>query len=474
MVVLVSLAVGLFFAVSIQPTDAMKDDPTPEPHPESPVTGDLKSPPPARAVRSPSRRIRRWCLVLAGAALSLILAGAAALWIGRALTQGSASLPPLPVETAPGPSLVSLHLNNTPLRQAMEELAKQAGVEIAISRDFDHLDQEEKQEQEKKMITLDLDRQPFWEAVRQLCAQCDWKPEEFDCEGRCLTLAPEDRWLTRAPGGGGWVKRPVKMESQFMVMATGVKREQTLQFGDPHGPSRTFSIFVEVFADPKMKIVDVNPWIDVAVATDDNGNSLAASMGGRIPGRFTGRQSPMLRGLFAPLQIRPGIGKKLVELSGVARLKVQTKSQIWDLGDPLKIAKEQRRAVNDKVTLTVKRVSPAAHGPGSLKALVKVTIKGKGIFNFFGPRADDGDPLTNFEFLQGCLKVVDAKGRPFRGGMQSGSRIGNTWEYSLSFSPPDDLTGGGKIAAPARMIWDLPVEIKEVAVPVEFKDLPLP
>jgi hypothetical protein len=72
------------------------------------------------------------------------------------------------------------------------------------------------------------------------------------------------------------------------------------------------------------------------------------------------------------------------------------------------------------------------------------------------------------------LKVVDAKGRPFRGGMQSGSRIGNTWEYSLSFSPPDDLTGGGKIAAPARMIWDLPVEIKEVAVPVEFKDLPLP
>lgn len=315
----------------------------------------------------------------------------------------------------------------------------------------------------RTLETQGVDRKPFWEVVRQMCAQSGWSPEQYDHEGSCLTLAC---------GGGRWVRRPQNMQGQFMVMAASVQRKQTLLFGDPNGPSRQYSIRIDVFADPKLKIVGVNPVIDVAVATDDKGNSLVVKKGEPMEIRFPGRQSPLLLGLQAPLQILPDAGNKLVNLKGVARLSVQTKSASWDLGDPLKIAKEQQRVVNDRVTLTVRSVAPVANNPKALEVKIRIAIKRKPRLNLFGRRDDDRDPLTSFDFLQGCLKIVDAKGRTFGRGGWSGTGHGNAWEYETTFSPPDEE--GGKPGGPTKMIWDVPLEIKEIEVPVEFKDLPLP
>lgn len=356
------------------------------------------------------------------------------------------------------PTLVSLHLKNAPLDLALKELKKQTGFDIATDR------QERFGAREKeKRITIDVDRQPYWEVVRQVCAQSGWSPMHYDREGTRLLLSR---------GGIDWSKRPVNLQGQFMVIVEGVRRHESLEFDNPDGASRDFAVSVDVFADPKLRIVGVNPVIDMAVATDDKGNSLVVKEGKNKGLRSTGRQDPLVRGLQAPLQIRSGVGNKLVELKGVARFLVRTKSERWDLGNPLKLDGEQKRVVNDTLTLTLKSVAAAASDPKALEVKIGVAIKRGPNPNIPGLRDAGRNPLTDFHFLADCLKIVDVKGRSFRAFNSRSTSNEDGEEFDFTFSPNDGE--GHQLGEPARMIWDVPVEIKEVEVPVEFKDLPLP
>jgi hypothetical protein len=372
-------------------------------------------------------------------------------WTGGTLAQE-------PAPPAAEPTLVSLHLRNAPLESALKELTKQTGFEI-FAKPEDGFGAKK----EERKITIDVDRLPYWEVVRQVCVQSGWRPVRYEGEGARLLLYPSHN---------DWSKRPVNQQGQFMVMVSHIGRHESLEFDNPNGAKREFVVSVDVFADPKLKIIGKDYLIDVAVATDDKGNSLVLKAGKQDGFLDIGRQDPLLH-LQAPLQTRPDNGSKLVELKGVARLSVLTKSERWDLGHPLKITKEQQRVVNEKETLTVRSVAPAPHNPTEIEVKIAIAIEDAPDPNLPRPRHDVRDLKPRCEYLQECLTIVDAQGRRFpRGFLQSASGNGNTWEYSLTFSPPDGQ--GLPVGEPAGMIWDVPVEITEVEVPVEFHDLPLP
>ncbi|MFI5378492.1 MAG: HEAT repeat domain-containing protein [Tepidisphaerales bacterium] len=349
------------------------------------------------------------------------------------------------------PTLVSLHLKNAPMNLALGELSQQIGADINTwpPGNFGGA---------QKTVTVDADRQPFWEVARTLCAQSGWGPERYGAGRGALTFSPN---------GGNWGKRPAIMQGQFMVMAANVQRHETLDFGDPNNPSRQYSLYVQLLADPKMRIVRANSNIEVSRAVDEKGNSLVVKQDGFM-GYNSGNQNPWFWELQAPLQLRPDIGKKLVDFKGIARLTAQTKTERWEFDNPLKVKNEQKKLQNDTVTLTIKSVNANNNG---VEVQIGISIKSKLNLNIFG-RAEQPNPMTDYSLLQQNIKLVDAKGRSYQ-QMGGGGGGGSTnWDYSFNFGPHD--INGQALGEPAKLVWELPIEMKEIPVPVEFKDLPLP
>ncbi|MGA2499580.1 MAG: HEAT repeat domain-containing protein [Tepidisphaeraceae bacterium] len=354
------------------------------------------------------------------------------------------------------PTLVSLHIKNAPMSLAVTELSRQVGTDINVwpPGNFGGV---------QKTVTIDVDHQPFWEVVRQACAQSGWGPERWG-NGR-------NNVLTLSPNGGNWGKRPATMQGQFMVMAANVQRHETLDFGDPNNPSRQYSLYVHVCADPKMHIIRANNILEVSRAVDEKGNSLVVKQEG-YTGFNSGNQNPWFWELQAPLQLRPDIGKKLVEFKGVAKFSAQTKTERWEFENPMKIKNEQKKLQNDTVTLTVKSVAASPNNNG-VEVQIGVSVKSKGGLNIFArPEPQQQNPLTDYSMLQQNIRMVDAKGRQFQFSGGGGGGGATSWDYSFNFQPRD--ANGQQIGEPAKLIWELPLEVKEIAVPVEFKDLPLP
>ncbi len=353
------------------------------------------------------------------------------------------------------PSLVSLHLKNAPMSLVVAELSRQIGADINIwpPGNVGGI---------QKTVTIDVDRQPFWEVTRQACAQSGWGPERWG-NGR-------NNVLTLSPNGGIWGKRPATMQGQFMVMAANVQRHETLDFGDPNNPSRQYSIYAHVCVDPKMRIIRANSNIEVSRAVDEKGNSLLVKQEG-YASYNSGNQNPWFWEVQAPLQLRPDIGKRLVEFKGIARFSAQTKTEVWQLENPLKLKNEQKKLANDTVTLTIKSVAANANNNNSVEVQIGITVKNKPNLNIFA-RAEPQNPLTDYSILQQNIRMLDAKGRQFQNGGGGGGGGMTSWDYSFNFQPRD--VTGQQLGEPAKLIWELPMEIKEIAVPVEFKDLPLP
>ena len=69
------------------------------------------------------------------------------------------------------------------------------------------------------------------------------------------------------------------------------------------------------------------------------------------------------------------------------------------------------------------------------------------------------------------MRLVDAEGHAYTmGGITTGGND-QKMEYRYNFNR---FGGEARIGQPAKLIWDIPIETKEVAVPIEFRDLPIP
>jgi hypothetical protein len=70
------------------------------------------------------------------------------------------------------------------------------------------------------------------------------------------------------------------------------------------------------------------------------------------------------------------------------------------------------------------------------------------------------------------VTLLDAEGRALsnRGGGGGGSDEKMTYTYTFS----RDMDTGGQTGPAVKVVVEVPTEVKEVEVPFEFKDIPLP
>ncbi|CAA9390794.1 MAG: hypothetical protein AVDCRST_MAG64-1190 [uncultured Phycisphaerae bacterium] len=351
-----------------------------------------------------------------------------------------------------GPSFVTLRLKDATPAEAFSELSKQAFAAVRPLPD------DLWQQGNWPAVTLDLRRQPFWVAVQELSAAA----------GVGLQPSNDGLRLVRGPGQLGG---PSVVRGAFLVVATQVNRSQTIMLGNNPGQaarpplvrawSNEFGVHLLVLPEPKLSVIRVNSGVRLEQAVDDKGNDLALPANARGNSYASGMGGAW--SIYARLNYpAENAGARIARLAGTATFVVQTKSEKIEIPAPLTLRDAFRVVGGSRVTFhSMSRANDRIE--------LKVSLAPDG--NAAG--ADGARGVSSlFQSVQSRLRVLDAAGRPLDRRGFSSEGTGREMRFTLHFAaPPAGAPGAGD---PSQLVWDVPTEWKDVDVPFEFKDLPMP
>jgi len=322
-----------------------------------------------------------------------------------------------------GPSLITLHVARASPREVFAEISRQCGAAMHPSP------QGLWDEKGWPTLTLDLDRQSFWEVMRELGERLDV---------HCL---PEDSHGVRLMRGA-WAPDGITASGPFLVAADVINTRRRLMVG------------VSLYAEPKITLVRIER-LRFDGAIDDNGNALMPLT--PRPLNFTVRSGSWR--VYATLQHPAREGDKIASFKGSLTVAVQTRGENWDVPEPLDMRAVTRLV--DGIPVTLLRFGPKPSSDGyQLQA-----------------RVPDGwaNRLTMEQIMESMrtrLHVFDDFGAALSLHDLSEHGLGDGISFDLEFvaDPHPDGTPTGK---PARLVWEVPVETRRLTVPFEFKDLPI-
>lgn len=345
-----------------------------------------------------------------------------------------------------GQTRVTLHFKDAHPRDVVAELARQGRTELPVWPEGSW----EQRGRKWPKITVDLDRQPFWAALRQVCEKAGLSLQTYGT-GDGISLS--------AHGGDGRWDGAVHLNGPFMFVARSASETQSRTVGygknNARNASHSLNVAVGAFAEPKLRVLGRSWSPELTEATDETGRSLLGPRDAVREGvDMNLHGNANVWDLNVTLQPAQG-AKRLAKLKGSTKLLLQTKSETLEVPDPMK-ARDLVKVVAGRrfVFKDMKRMG----GGYSLNVTVHFP---SGDAPEWQRRADPGS-----------LKVFDAKGRPFARSGYSGSGSGDRYEYEIRFNPAGRR--GEEPGDPAKLTWELTTEAREVNATFEFTDLPLP
>ncbi len=407
------------------------------------------------------------------------------------------------------PKMVHLVYSDTPVTQAVQDMARKTGFQIQIEGDQTKL--------ANRKITLDTGEIPFWQAVDEFCLKAGLVergsmvvPENTNPNvyGRRAGMGMR---IDMASGFGG--PRPevplVFLEGKPQALPTyygGAVRVRVLpratptanapQNGSPVNDNEGGRLLtIEISPEPKMGWQSVLS-VRIEKVLDEQGNELKAplpylcepsdygdleqvwAMGGIRDVRFDGAGQNSNRYTQVPIRLHASKDvKKLKEVHGFVAAEVLTPMQplitVEDIlnasdkavpgkgGGSLKVS-EVKRDDKGQVTLQVVVEKPAAPQAEARAARMRMMWGG-------------GMPVqaqpNDVNAVGKTLSLVDEKGQAFKlvavENKVLDSETGGTVEYRLTFQPP---AGAPK---PAKLVYTGQRQTT-IDVPFILKDVPLP
>ncbi len=380
--------------------------------------------------------------------------------------RANAALAQIRDRDANGPTLVSLHVHQANLTSVLAELSRQAHAEVAQAYVT------VAGRAGGPMVTLDADRQPFWEVLADVCGQanvCPLPQLETANRNRLLLYPTSRNWLAKGPH---------QAAGAFCVGVAEVARMTSVDLAGPPLTNDWFTVRLIVFPEPKLVVTQVSP-LALREATDDAGNSLVppapaglmramVRMGGRMPLRTVDTR------LKYPSD-HPG--HRIATLAGDLAVTLAQGAQRFEADDVLGHPHVTRPLPGVKA-----RVSMARQGLG-FAVTVELARDGMADAQWYA--------MTN---RVNDLSLEDAAGRPLTppyAWIYDASNSDATFKATGTFSRQVAMganllmnrmgVAANPNAAPAappgepvRIVWNVAARFKVVTVPVAFHDLPMP
>jgi hypothetical protein len=350
-------------------------------------------------------------------------------------------------------TLVSARFENTPALDAFAELTKKTGYAIQP------YEMGGGNQTKYGRVTVNIVNQPFWFAVREICTRANVSLYYYgDSEPDTIQLMPSNYGQQHA------MKAAVSIQGPYMTVINHLQRVNNVNMAEPEKVDRRVNFQINTFAEPKARPTQYayQPVIDEAV--DENGNSMMPDP--------TERQEHMqsTRGVSFHASVRlryptTNPGKRIARVRGHIDAKVQLQSEPWEIADPLKATEQTKTFGTKKVTF--KRFTKSGDG--------------RYLAEFVFYRGENEDQQTfqrNAHQTEPALKLIDAANARYQSWSAGGSSNDKEATRQFTFARRD--SGGRRVAAspdaadPTKLVLEVPTEMKDVAIPFELVDLPLP
>lgn len=267
-------------------------------------------------------------------------------------------------------------------------------------------------------------------------------------------------------------------------------------------------------ADPKVTPIALR--YEVTEAIDDKGNDLRLPVTEDVRQGFSGsyqdfRARPPIQIMLAS---KPDMGKRLVRLRGVLHFSVVTRVKHWETTQLQTPVEDTIQQDGGGFTVRFKGVKKGSknNNLNEWEADFAAQSRGEHLERFWRNRIESrgsnngGSGILDFAGVP-QMRLVDENGQEFEvGGISSAFSLGSdnpqtgvttpasisidvspvppdaaqNWKYTeergFGFRAPFAWTPGEAITMgrPAKLIVDFPIERREISVPFEFTDLPLP
>jgi hypothetical protein len=233
------------------------------------------------------------------------------------------------------------------------------------------------------------------------------------------------------------------------------------------------SIQSNVVVDPKFSPLLMGMLAEVESATDDKGRALKPQENHNSPQYDDEHSSYLHFSLGGPEEDT----KRIASLKGTLRLAVLTKREKWeiDLAAPPKAAQTWKSG-GTEVSMRFDGLAPRLNG---WTARFHVTRKDPGPRRMFKANREHswGISLGEYHDTARAIRVLNAQGQtlPSNGSESRSSEHEGVRSLDLEINISRDGEGPDlERGEPAKIIVDVPMEWREVRVPFEFKDLPIP
>jgi hypothetical protein len=291
-------------------------------------------------------------------------------------------------------------------------------------------------------VTIDIDHQPFWTAMKQITDKTGIDLQQYN-EG------------SRLMRGGFRMNSPyTTVRGPFLVLATQVDYSQTVMLANGGGANANFALHLVAYSEPKIQVLSSTSAVKLEEAVDDAGNSLMP-IGPDNRGYYGGSGGTW--NLYAQLHHPDHPGQKIARIRGSAKFVIQTKSQ--------------------KIEIPAASIKETAQVIGDMPVVIHDLKKNGEIWELRLSATPDalGNRWAQLQqSVQSRLQIVDAQGQPLDHRGMSSRGGTNGIEFTIMFSPSNRPNDNRASTDPKKLLWEVPTGTKEISVPFDFKDVPMP
>lgn len=340
-----------------------------------------------------------------------------------------------------GPSVITIHAKDSPLRKVLEEFATQSDVNIVVRTDAAVT------QVNQSTVTIDLDHATFWDALRQIESTCSTS----------LTIGANQINFGQVPGqplASSITDAPGTTVGPCFIQPAVATLNRNLTYGAAQSQvTGMVSLRLTVNCEPKITVVNNQMICDGFQNLDDRGHTLQTLNGvAQTYGSVAGHATWNLIDTFREV---PDMGTHLKSLKTNLTLSLQTGRKVVDIPDLIHAASQTRDL--DGGTLLVKNVT-VANG----QCHIDLTYTSP-----FNPTAT-GTTIANNP--AGLAEFLDDSGRQLNAGNMPISRnINNnisTWTWTATIPAAQ--------GTPTTLRYELTTNSRQMEVPIELHDLELP
>jgi hypothetical protein len=359
----------------------------------------------------------------------------------------------------PGPSPVTMHVGNAPVSTVLADIARQTKITVNFPNNPRFGGGAPGAAPDEPLVTLDLEAQPFWAAIEQIRQQTGTTISQNQ-DGAFMLTRPFIGASGAAPIDNSVVAGPILI----MPMLAEHIRDMTVAPADQEFCQLQFQLYWE----PKLPVAFYRSSVVPTTAIDEQGNSLVPtgklSADPRKPVYATsesdytsisaagdpGVARPMM--ISVRLQTGRQTGRRIAHLTGVFPIWFAQKTEHIEIPDYLNAPESNRDIAGMAVT-----ISKVEQQFGEYSADI----------DFKRQNLNDAD-WNKFGALIPDVKIQmhDAAGNPLGGGGSGGSYGPTERSQNRRFRP----NGPG----PYTLTIDIPVDPKEMDVPFDLADYPVP